>query len=235
MGFENSSTLKVLISAYACEPGKGSEPGVGWNLARHLAAHYEVWVLTRANNCPVIEVELAQSPVPGLHFVYHDLPPWARFWRRGQRGVQLYYYLWQLILIADGAGWIHDFYTDSALILDWYHLQKKCHELLSMVCHGRKARKAVEAQLLPLLWQGDVEGACQLLEGLRPQARNEEKLDELIGYLTRNIGLKFPTMIGGAPPASSTVRMLFVPHAPYGSTAGGMPTGHRPHHFGVSA
>ena len=99
----------------------------------------------------------------------------------------------RLIVIADGAGWIRDFYaTDlalialSKLILDWYHLQKKCHQLLSMVCHGRKAREAVEAQLLPLLWQGDVEAACQLLEGLRPQARNEEKLDELIGYLTKH-------------------------------------------------
>jgi hypothetical protein len=35
--------LKVLISAYACEPGKGSEPEVGWDKkgpemnARYLA------------------------------------------------------------------------------------------------------------------------------------------------------------------------------------------------------
>jgi hypothetical protein len=76
----------VLLSAYACEPGKGSEPGIGWNLARHLAEHHEVWVLTRTNNRPAIEAELARNPVPGLHFVYHDLPPWARFWKRGQRG-----------------------------------------------------------------------------------------------------------------------------------------------------
>lgn len=88
--------LRVLLSAYACEPGKGSEPGVGWNLARHLARHCEVWVLTRANNRPAIEAELARSPVPGLHFLYFDLPGWARWWKRGQRGVHLYYYLWQV-------------------------------------------------------------------------------------------------------------------------------------------
>jgi glycosyltransferase involved in cell wall biosynthesis len=28
--------------------------------------------------------------------VYFDLPRWARFWKRGRRGVHLYYYLWQI-------------------------------------------------------------------------------------------------------------------------------------------
>lgn len=88
--------LKVLISAYACEPAKGSEPGVGWNVAREMARHHEVWVLTRANNCPSIEAELSQNPVPGLHFSYYDLPKWATWWKSGGRGVQVYYYLWQL-------------------------------------------------------------------------------------------------------------------------------------------
>ncbi len=88
--------LRVLLSAYACEPGKGSEPGVGWNFAVHMARHHDVWVLTRANNRLTIEAALAERPVPGLRFAYYDLPHWARFWKRGQRGVQLYHYLWQL-------------------------------------------------------------------------------------------------------------------------------------------
>jgi len=87
--------LKVLISAYACEPGKGSEPGVGWNLAREMARYHDIWVITRANNRPPIEAALKKGSVPGLHFVYYDLPWWARWWKRGQRGVHLYYYLWQ--------------------------------------------------------------------------------------------------------------------------------------------
>lgn len=91
--------LKILLSAYACEPGKGSEPGVGWNFARHLADHNETWVLTRSNNRQVIEDELTRNPVSGLHFIYHDLPAWARFWKQGQKGVQLYYYIWQLTAI----------------------------------------------------------------------------------------------------------------------------------------
>lgn len=84
------------MSAYACEPGKSSEPSVGWNVAREMARHHDVWVLTRANNRPAIEAAVAEKPVPGLHFIWHDLPSWARWWKQGQRGVQLYYYLWQL-------------------------------------------------------------------------------------------------------------------------------------------
>lgn len=88
--------LNVLLSAYGCEPGKGSEPGVGWNVARGLAARHNVWVITRANNRPVIEAALAEHPAPRLHFAYYDLPDWAMWWKRGPRGVELYYYLWQL-------------------------------------------------------------------------------------------------------------------------------------------
>jgi glycosyltransferase involved in cell wall biosynthesis len=30
-----------------------------------------------------------------LRFAYVDLPPWAAFWKRGRRGIHLYYLLWQ--------------------------------------------------------------------------------------------------------------------------------------------
>ena len=88
--------LKILLSAYACEPGKGSEPGVGWNWAAALArAGHSVWVITRANNRGAIERALAGAPHERLRFVYYDLPSWARWWKRGARGVHLYYVLWQ--------------------------------------------------------------------------------------------------------------------------------------------
>lgn len=86
---------RVLISAYACEPGKGSESAVGWNLAVAMAAYHDVWVLTRSNNRQSIERELMARPVPGLSFIYHDLPAWLRWWKKGSRGVRLYYALWQ--------------------------------------------------------------------------------------------------------------------------------------------
>ena len=90
-------TRKILLSAYACEPGKGSEPGVGWHWALELAGlGYETWVLTRANNRPVIEAALAgRPPASTPRFLYYDLPAWARWWKKGSRGLRLYYFLWQ--------------------------------------------------------------------------------------------------------------------------------------------
>jgi glycosyltransferase involved in cell wall biosynthesis len=38
--------LKVLLSALACEPGKGSEPEVGFRTLLAAASQHEVWVLT---------------------------------------------------------------------------------------------------------------------------------------------------------------------------------------------
>ncbi len=91
-----SRRVKVLLSAYACEPGKGSEPGVGWNWVKALSQFAKVWVITRANNRPIIEQALEKEPLPHVHWIYFDLPRWARFWKKGQRGVHLYYYLWQI-------------------------------------------------------------------------------------------------------------------------------------------
>ncbi len=88
--------LRVLLSAYACEPDKGSEPGVGWSVAQEMAAYHDVWVLTRANNRSAITAALDGAPISRARFVHYDLPPWARWWKRGERGIRLYYYLWQV-------------------------------------------------------------------------------------------------------------------------------------------
>ena len=87
---------RILLSAYACEPGRGSEAEVGWMWATELAAAgHEVWVITRTANRIAIEASLAEQHRPRLHFAYYDLPRWARGWKRGERGVHLYYALWQ--------------------------------------------------------------------------------------------------------------------------------------------
>ncbi|MBT9317290.1 glycosyltransferase family 4 protein [Leptothoe spongobia] len=90
--------MKVLISAYSCEPGRGSERGVGWNVACEAAKRHEVWVLTRPDESKeAIEAELLARPIPNFHFVYCTLPFWQDSMRFGQSGaMQIHYYLWQI-------------------------------------------------------------------------------------------------------------------------------------------
>ena len=92
-------SLRLCLSLYACEPHRGSEPGVGWAWALGMAKRHETWVITRANNRSVIEAELNQLAVPfeeRPHFVWVDLPPWVcRLKKKGVVPVGLYYLLWQ--------------------------------------------------------------------------------------------------------------------------------------------
>src|ERR1700745_1381672 len=88
--------MRVLISACACEPGTGSESNVGWHWVPQVSRFHEVWVITWAGNRGAIEKSLATKPLRSVHWVYFDLPHWARLSREGQRNLHVRYYLWQL-------------------------------------------------------------------------------------------------------------------------------------------
>jgi len=77
--------------------------------------------------------------------------------------------------------------TNMGIILDWYHLKKKCKEQLSMAMRGRVFRNDVLESLLPLLWQGLTDKAIALLEGIDPcQIKNQAMVVKLVQYLHRN-------------------------------------------------
>ncbi len=97
----------------------------------------------------------------------------------------------RITLLGDGARWIATFFRErlaacahKELIVDWYHLFKKCYDLTSMICRGRQAKLTLMKRLMPRLWQGKVNEALTLLEAYRPECRNAEYLDTLITYLT---------------------------------------------------
>ena len=84
------------MTAYSCEPGRGSEEGVGWNLARQAALRNEVYLITRENNVAAIEAAARREGLTGLQVVGFDLPRWMRFWKKKRRGAVPYFYLWTL-------------------------------------------------------------------------------------------------------------------------------------------
>lgn len=92
--------MNILLSAYACEPSKGSEPGVGWKWVCGLAGRVQLTVLTRSNNRDPIEAKIASMPndhaLHGVQFLYHDLPaPIRSLKRAGLLPTLAYYFIWQ--------------------------------------------------------------------------------------------------------------------------------------------
>jgi glycosyltransferase involved in cell wall biosynthesis len=86
-----NSRPRVLVSARACGPNLGSEPGVGWNFVRELAGLCEVEVLTRRCFKAAIESELLRRPMSGIRFHYFEATG-----RPEKLGRYLDNYLWQL-------------------------------------------------------------------------------------------------------------------------------------------
>ncbi|MGO9403598.1 MAG: glycosyltransferase family 4 protein [Terriglobales bacterium] len=84
--------MRLLLSAYACRPNAGSEPGCGWNWATHLAARgIEVHVLVAKRNQETIEEVLRINPIANLHFTYVSVPyEWAK------KHEALHYVCWQV-------------------------------------------------------------------------------------------------------------------------------------------
>src|SRR5829696_3145358 len=100
-----SRAVKVLLSAYACEPGKGSEPEVGLRVMLAAAQRHEVWVLTRENNVAPVADFLADHPLRDrIHLHGIDLTgPIRRVKRAGLPGLHLYYDAWQRLAATRAA------------------------------------------------------------------------------------------------------------------------------------
>jgi glycosyltransferase involved in cell wall biosynthesis/GT2 family glycosyltransferase len=93
---------RLLVSAYACGPGRGSEPGIGWNTARELARRHDVWLITSRENEAAIRTELAARPLAGLHVVFLDWPGWLAWTKRTRVGYEVQHYLWQAAAYLHG-------------------------------------------------------------------------------------------------------------------------------------
>lgn len=85
--------MKILLSAYACQPNCGSERGNGWNWSWYLAKMgHEIWVLTPPYRQE--DKKALSLSIPNLHFVYVDLPQRIKNLAK-LFGGQIYYLFWQ--------------------------------------------------------------------------------------------------------------------------------------------
>jgi glycosyltransferase involved in cell wall biosynthesis len=92
--------LNVLIVGHGCAPDFGSEPGITWNWAWHLAARNRVWVITHGYERPSIETYLRDNPRPNLRFVWVGPLGWWDPWNGTKhRGIRLHYMMWRRAVV----------------------------------------------------------------------------------------------------------------------------------------
>ena len=98
-----------------------------------------------------------------------------------------------LIFLTDGAKNIRNniktffAFRPWSIILDWYHLEKKCGEYLSMGIKGTKIRNQIWDVLKQFLWGGDIDAAQEYVRGLDANIiKDKDWLDKLNGYFEKN-------------------------------------------------
>lgn len=90
--------LKVLINAYACSPGMGSEPGMAWNWVTNLAKFCELYIITEGEFWEKIEAAVPTLEQGGnMHFYYNPVSDEIRkiCWNQGDWRFYKYYRQWQ--------------------------------------------------------------------------------------------------------------------------------------------
>lgn len=89
---------KILLSAYACSPYKGSEWSVGWSWVSGLAKKgYKVWCLTNVEDLDDCEKEKRALHYDNLEFVPVKLPLGLdeRWLDNNSKTIYAHYYLWK--------------------------------------------------------------------------------------------------------------------------------------------
>lgn len=98
----------------------------------------------------------------------------------------------ELIFLTDGAQDLRSHiqsvfqFHPYTIILDWFHLKKRCQEWLSMAVRGKDRRNAILEKVLRYLWAGDVTSASEYLSSLdSADIKNKKWLDNLLGYFQK--------------------------------------------------
>lgn len=173
--------MKILLSAYACEPNKGSEQGVGWSWAVELSKHHEVWVVTRDNNEPTISAYIKEHPeyaIANLHFLYVGLSKKYTFWKKGNRGIRLYNTIWQ---------W------KASKVARKYH-KKIGFDIVHHVTFVSYTQATYMYKLdIPLIW-GPISGGENIPKQIHIGLTKKERIIETIRMLSQTICLFMPSI-----------------------------------------
>ena len=96
--------LHILIVGHGCFPNMGSDAGITWNWAWHLAERNRVWVIAHGFARPLVEQYLHDHPRPNLQFIWVGPLGWWDPWKNPTptkaRGLRLHYLFWRHAAVA---------------------------------------------------------------------------------------------------------------------------------------
>jgi glycosyltransferase involved in cell wall biosynthesis len=89
---------KICFIAYCCEPGRGSEWGLGWSYVQEMSRTQPVWVVVHDDCRPALDRYLRETHKGhAVHPIYVRLPRWLAWMRNANYSLfNIHYYLWQL-------------------------------------------------------------------------------------------------------------------------------------------
>jgi hypothetical protein len=95
-----------------------------------------------------------------------------------------------IVAITDGARSIRltleaMFGAHVCIILDWYHLQHKVQNLMSMIAINKPDKELYIKEIGALLWLGKVSDCLEYIDKL-PEVKNASKRDELRDYISKH-------------------------------------------------
>lgn len=67
--------MNILYIAFSCQPNKGSEEKIGWNVPVQASKHHNVFVVTREEQRAKIEEYSKNHDLNGIRFYYIDINP----------------------------------------------------------------------------------------------------------------------------------------------------------------
>jgi glycosyltransferase involved in cell wall biosynthesis len=169
--------LRVLLSAYSCEPGRGSEPEVGLRVLLAAAERHEVWVLTSTICAPGLVRFLDEHPL-GRRVHVEPIPLGVDERKLGLATFPLYYDQWQRRAMRRALE------LDRMVDFDVVH-----HATMSTVW----TRVGVAAVAKPLVW-GPVGGVVEPPLRLLSQLGLRGLLDDAIRVTSRRILAQLPPM-----------------------------------------
>lgn len=110
--------MRIFLSAFACSPQWGSEPGVGWRWANELARYHNVTVLTHTYFREHISAHPSDANSARIEFIYYEIPG-VKIDPHKLLNSRIYYLLWQIGAYWEARGLVRGERFDLVHHLTW--------------------------------------------------------------------------------------------------------------------